>query len=682
MLIESKSNLAKLMASENIIVEQKNVSTAYFNLGTRTLVLPTLKSELNSVLYDLFIGHEVGHALNTPIDGWHDSIKELGVNRSILNVCEDIRIEKLIRRKYPGLKMSFIKAYRELLDQDFFGVKGKNLDILKFIDRINLHAKCGASLGIKFNLEETPLLRLAENAETFEETVEVAKKIQDFMKEQLEERKAKAQKAEKTDEDESGEELDFDTDGESEEGGDDSSDYNDSEGQPTSSITQKVNDQELNSDTDDSFREKEQELFENNQRDESSIANIPIFDASKLIIDYKTLYENIRATSASLNANDKWEQLSIIDTGLFPAFRRSSSKVVSYLTKEFELRKNADQLKRAAISKTGDLNMSRIYSYNFNEDIFKKITNVPNGKSHGLVLFVDWSGSMHNYMLDTIKQLLSLILFCKKVQIPFEVYAFTDAYSDSDYGSKLNLNYKENDIVLNKMNLLNIASSRMNSAELSYAGSALLSSVWNSGAYNGLRLGGTPLNECIIAAMDIIPKFQKKYKLQVVNTTFLTDGEGSALNRVRDANGLAVRKYNIILRDPITSAYVKYTANANGGGNSKGYLTLLKQRTGCNVIGFRILTTRDLKGYLSDIYKYADVEPIVEEFRKQKSTVIKSSGFDEYYLLRAEKMSTNDDDEMEVKSTTTRGLVSAFKQYTKGHIQNRVILNRFIGLIS
>lgn len=679
MLIESKSNLAKLMASENIIVEQKNVSTAHFNLGTRTLVLPTLKSELSLVLYDLFIGHEVGHALNTPLDGWHDSITELGVNRSILNVCEDIRIEKLIRRKYPGLKMSFIKAYRELLDQDFFGVKGKNLDILKFIDRLNLHSKCGASLGIKFNLEETPLMRLAENAETFEETVDVAKKIQAYMKEQLEERKVKAIKAEKTDEDEDGEEFDLDTDGEIEDGGT-SSRHNDAQGQPTSSDTQKVNDEELNSDTDDSFREKEQELFENNQREESSIANIPIFDASKLIIDYKTLYKDIRDTSASLSADHRYEQSAIIDTSLFNTFRKDASKAVSYLTKEFELRKNADQLKRAAISKTGDLNMSRIYSYKFSEDIFKKITTVPNGKSHGLVLFVDWSGSMHNYMLDTIKQLLSLVLFCKKVQIPFEVYAFTDAYSGLSDRDGPKINYKENDIVLDKINLLNIASSRMNSAELSFAGSSLLSKVWDSGYYNGLRLGGTPLNECIVSAMDIIPKFQKKYKLQVVNTTFLTDGEGSALNRVRDASGYAQRKYNIILRDPVTSAYVKYTAN--NSDNSKAYLTLLKQRTGCNVIGFRILTTRDLRGYLHDTYKSADIDPIVEEFRKQKSTVIKSSGFDEYYLLRAEKMSTSEDDEMEVKSTTTRGLVTAFKQYAKGHIQNRVILNRFIGLIS
>ena len=147
MLIESKSNLAKLMATENIIVEQKNVPTAYFNVKDRILVVPTLKEEIGPSLYDLFMGHEVGHALFTPPDGWHDCVKEMGVNRSILNVCEDARIEKLICRKYPGLKQSFIKSYKDLLNRDFFGIKDLDVDLLKLIDRINLHTKCGLEIG-------------------------------------------------------------------------------------------------------------------------------------------------------------------------------------------------------------------------------------------------------------------------------------------------------------------------------------------------------------------------------------------------------------------------------------------------------------------------------------------------------------------------------------------------------
>lgn len=679
MLIESKSNLAKLMATENIIVEQKNVATAHFNLGSRTLVIPTLKNQLSSFLYDLFIGHEVGHALNTPTDGWHDSVTEMGVNRSILNVCEDVRIEKLIRRKYPGLKMSFVKAYRELLDQDFFGVQGKDLNALKFIDRINLHTKCGGSLGINFDIAETPLLRMAENAETFEETVDAAKKIQAFMKEQLEERKAKAAKGGEgdtpEDEGESGPSEDFMDDMESE-------DMESEDEQDGTSVA----DQEIQSDTDNSFRDKEKELYDTDiLKHDLMYATIPNLNSNDIIVDYKSFYKEIREISDNLEPRVIYDynKHAIIDATLFSVFRKESNKVVGYLTKEFELRKNADQLKKASTAKTGDLNLQRIFAYKFTDDIFKKISIVPNGKSHGLVLFLDWSGSMSNHMLDTVKQLLTLVLFCKKVSIPFEVYAFSDQYKATGYFSDelTMLKYKHGDLILQNIALLNILSSRMSGSELNFAGSALLSRLWDTGYYDKLRLGGTPLNETIVAAMDLIPKFQKKYKLQVVNTVFLTDGEGHSLTNLYDDTKGRKRSYHIVLRDPVTSAYMKY--NVQGVNTSKAFLFLLKQRTGCNVVGFRIVTTRHAKEYLELTYgRGSNIDPIITEFRKNKSTTLKTAGFDEYYLLRAEKMSTNEDDEFEVKSTTTRGLVSAFKNYTKGHIQNRVVLNRFIGLIS
>ena len=31
---------------------------------------------MSNQLYDLFMGHEVGHALITPADGWHDAVCE------------------------------------------------------------------------------------------------------------------------------------------------------------------------------------------------------------------------------------------------------------------------------------------------------------------------------------------------------------------------------------------------------------------------------------------------------------------------------------------------------------------------------------------------------------------------------------------------------------------------------
>ena len=77
MLANSKSQLAKLLATENLVVEHKKVHTAYFDMKNRKLVIPILQDGLTPELYDLFVGHEVGHALNTPMEGWHDSVVDL-----------------------------------------------------------------------------------------------------------------------------------------------------------------------------------------------------------------------------------------------------------------------------------------------------------------------------------------------------------------------------------------------------------------------------------------------------------------------------------------------------------------------------------------------------------------------------------------------------------------------------
>jgi len=681
MLLDSKSNLAKLMATENIIVEQKKVPTAHFNLKSRTLVIPILKQELSNNLYDLFIGHEVGHALNTPEQGWHDSIMDCGVNRSVLNVCEDVRIEKLIRRKFPGLKISFIKAYKELLEQDFFGINGYNLESLRLIDRINLHTKCGGTLGIKFNPEEYVLLMESENTETFAETVIIAQKIQDYMKEQNEKRKEEIF------------EIDEDEDSESEEVGEDEAHGNDEDeeedsdpsGEPDygSNDDEKPGDsdkgnnleEDLDSITDNNFRDKEKELYEHSNVD-YAYANVPNLNSDDIILTYKELCKDLRTSDAKSSVK--------ISSTLFTTFRKDSSKTVSYLAKEFELRKNADQLKRAAIAKTGDLNMQRIYAYQFTDDIFKKITITPNGKSHGLVLFLDWSGSMRKHMADTIKQLMTLVMFCKMVQIPYEVYAFSTRYSPK----RFEIEPKPGDLDLKPFALMNLFSSKMTSTEFSLVANALLSGVWQGylgdganwdSSYSAYSLGSTPLNETIVAALDIIPKFQSRNKLQVVNTVFLTDGEGHALTQYKDHNGKMNYSGNLIIRDPKT--HVSMKADYNSRNNSKAFLHILKQRTQCNIIGFRIMNLKEFRDTTSYTYRGTNTYIIIEDFRKNKSHVAKSVGFDEYYMLKADSMST-DEESLDVKSTTTRGLVTAFKKYTKGNIQNKVILNRFIGLIS
>ena len=69
------------------------------------------------------------------------------------------------------------------------------------------------------------------------------------------------------------------------------------------------------------------------------------------------------------------------------------------LVKEFECRKSADAYSRATTARTGVLDTSKLHTYKYNEDLFKKVSVLPDGKNHGLIFVLDWSGSMSTVML-------------------------------------------------------------------------------------------------------------------------------------------------------------------------------------------------------------------------------------------------------------------------------------------
>ena len=161
---EVKGTLARLLATENLKIEHRKVDTACFDVENRVLVLPIWKNA-STVVYDMLVGHEVGHALYTPPDTY-DAPKDF------VNVLEDARIERMMKVTYPGLKHSFYKGYEELWNDDFFGVKYKDLTTISFIDRINLYFKGCAE--IEFNEEEQSIVTRAGETKTFQDVVKLA----------------------------------------------------------------------------------------------------------------------------------------------------------------------------------------------------------------------------------------------------------------------------------------------------------------------------------------------------------------------------------------------------------------------------------------------------------------------------------------------------------------------------
>ena len=305
-MIESKSLLAKLMATENLTIEQRKVSTASFNVKERVLTIPFLDNGISAPVMDLFMGHEVGHALYTPLEGLMGA-KEKKLIASILNVVEDSRIERKIQKKYPGLKNSFVKAYNELVEKDFFGTKDKDINTFNFIDRVNLHCKGGATLAIKFNDEEQVLLQAVESTERWEDVEEVTKRIIDFMKiQQQEEEKRRGKAKVKEDDDGESEEVELEEGNEPNEDGqgendasetdeadetdEDSDEREDDTKLPGTLPGTEGSDDEIRSHTDDAYRKNESKLFSTDNL-HYVYMNIPKFDIKEGIWDYKSLYK-------------------------------------------------------------------------------------------------------------------------------------------------------------------------------------------------------------------------------------------------------------------------------------------------------------------------------------------------------------------------------------------------------
>lgn len=176
----------QILAKEDLAIVSGDYRTAFIDLNSRTVHLPRWEDHSQDVA-DLLRAHEVSHALHTPVEGWHSSIKKKNDARfaSYLNVIEDSRIERMIRSKFGGLKPIFIRAYRDIFDMGIFDspIYGKMSDIDDFsafnlIDRINIHEKIGAHVDVPFfNDTEKRLLLRTQTTRTWKEVAKVAEEV-------------------------------------------------------------------------------------------------------------------------------------------------------------------------------------------------------------------------------------------------------------------------------------------------------------------------------------------------------------------------------------------------------------------------------------------------------------------------------------------------------------------------
>ena len=735
--MKNKSIIAKLLAEEDIFVVYKKMETAYFNPKTRELGLPIWNDELMTAdIEDLMVCHEIAHALWTPLD-MLEQAQSRKINHSFVNIIEDARIERMVQERYRGSVAVFNRGYRDLTEQDFFSLNDRDVSELNLIDRINLFFK---KQKVEFSDEEKVWVKKVSECKTSDDVLNLAEELYKFMQDQEEEQQSNESSSEDTSEsDESDESDDMNSDtssSESSEEGEEnlapsnSGSADDEEKDSTDDSIQSdsndvTNKQEPEATTDTDTNNAIEKLIDEKASDRV-YANIPSIPSEDVIIEYDKILNECRKTYSDELSSEYYTSTkkTIVD------MKADSKKTVAYMVKEFEMKKSADQYARAAVSKTGSLDMNRLHTYKYNEDLFKKVTTLPGATNHGMVMVVDWSGSMYNNLKGTLQQLFNLIWFCRRTQIPFEVYAFTNSntalsFPDNsqyaDYSSNL-LPFKSGDLRLNNMRLLNFFSSKMKvDEEIEMMHALYMVAQVFAPSYSRdlgyihridqpriLDLSSTPLNEAIIAMMDIVPKFKKDTGVQKVNTIFLTDGESNMTRYVYDLkfnadkneheqSTIRLGSYNssggrneIIFTDKKTrKTYV--LEDKRGSDMTNQLLKILKDRVdGMNLVGFFIAgngkSGRVDKRIIADLLDKSiwDVVDEVKFVNKNKYLAITSAGYDEYYILpggnnlQVENGGLSDD----LTGASKAKLKSAFGKSMKGKISSRQLLDKFVKLVA
>jgi len=726
-LHEIKSQLAKLLATEDLVVEHKKVSTACFNVHTRVLTLP-LWEKASNLVYDLLVGHEVGHALFSPDEDWSEKVK---VPHQFVNVVEDARIEKLMKRKYAGLAKTFFNGYKELNEEDFFQIKEEDISSFNLADRANLFFKIGNYEYIPIeDGEEKEIINLIASTETFADVLIAAEELYKYCKKEKEQEQKVADfdshEMKGNSQSPSSEIVESDESSSEEEGESNNSQPEESgrsyggtaQGDQTP-IKSGGESDDLEVRTADSLEEKLQDLVGNDSF-ENTYVEIPNLNLHTVIGKNSDVHKEIdQSFSNQQNIHNAWaKDKEIVPTNLykesdteFKKFKTSAQKEVSYLVKEFECRKSADQYARASTARTGVLDTARLHTYKYNEDLFKKVSVIPDGKNHGLVFVLDWSGSMSDVMLDTCKQLFNLVWFCKKVSIPFEVYAFTNEWRRGEYDYE-NDRYlaadriphyekKESLLIVDEtFSMMNILTSKVSGKELEHQ----LLNIWRlaycfgrsySAHYtypNRLSLSGTPLNEALISLHQILPKFQKENKLQKVQCIVLTDGEANQLtyhkevkrhwDKINYLGSGYVYPGSTFLRD--RKLGTTYNVDHGYHAFTDTLLKNLKDKfSSMNFIGIRVLESRNAHRFIQLYHSQLDkqYEKIQSDWKKLRSFTITNSGYDAYFGLSATALAQ--DTEFEVAEDATKSQIkSAFVKSLRTKKLNKKVLGEFISLVA
>jgi hypothetical protein len=474
----------------------------------------------------------------------------------------------LIKDKYKGSKKDFINGYKELFDNNFFGViDPKNMN---FLDKLNVYFKIKYTYPdvFMFTEHETQIVTQLETIKNSKESIAVAKQIYDYCLIECEKKSSKKEN----------------------------------------------NVEELTSKTNENFKNSIKKLFD----DETKVYNCPKC-LNPPVISFSEMFKIFEDVPNNSSVVNELYEEHIIS--------------VNIMVQRFLMKKAANTFKKTKIREKGILDTKKLSQYKLSDNIFKTYKPVTKGKSHAFVIFGDWSSSMKDCLSDIMNQMFMISLFCKKLNIPFEIYIFSD---NKLLTNKFNKTFEKNNLIKqNPVCLMNIFSSKMTNSDIMKMMRILYDCAYNNNFDNKLlELGATPLDETIICAINIVKEYQKVNNIQIMNVSFLTDGESNSSSKLSGTS--------------LSPRFIRYDKKIYKCIKSTDcLLSILKKQTECNLIGFFVSDVFNQKiRATSKNAQYLTVPSCYEEFNRNGFFVVDPSlhSYDTMFFIGSRRKQLQDEE--------------------------------------
>ena len=432
---------SQILSLEGInLVYDETATTASFDINSRTIFVPTF-DYMTPEMMQRFVSHEVAHAKYTKYS-LEDFRKHMRTYGDLFNVVEDAYIEAKILREFPGLKEIFRTSTKHFIENDLFSINPESISDCSLIERLNIYTKCDGHYDVPFEGIENQFAYRIKLLNSNDDVISLCHDIAEYLLEQ----KKKQNKPDESQTDESGEseehssassvpsfsaEESYDETEVQTEENEMTSESDETNEEETESKENSSEESDSSDDSEDRYDSIREELVDSISKEfEEKIDNYGkdmlrshSNSSINVTIDTKKCYKHVIDLRHLIHAAEE-----SYDNFATNNFKKTTYKMVRSLAatadKIFQQKKSANELRNSSNRSTGKLDMKKLGKHRTADNIFRIVRTLPKGKNHGVMILIDFSGSMTNLIKDTIIQAAILAEFCVRNNIKFEIVLF------------------------------------------------------------------------------------------------------------------------------------------------------------------------------------------------------------------------------------------------------------------